>query len=45
VFSTSHILKTYATDFLEMVQHVNDLDIRLHGDGLLQAMVRNMGQE
>lgn len=43
VFSTSHILKTYATDFIEMIQRVNDLDVRLHGDGLLQAMIANMG--
>lgn len=44
VFSTSHILKTYATDFIEMIQRVNDLDICLHGDGLLQAMVEGLPQ-
>ena len=43
VFATSYILQSYATDFMEMVQRVNDLDVRLHGDGLLQAMVANMG--
>jgi hypothetical protein len=45
VFSTSNTLKSYATDFLEMIQRVNDLDIRLNGDGLLQAMVASLSSE
>ena len=44
VFVTSYILQSYATDFIEMIQRVNDLDVQLHGDGLLQAMVANMGR-
>jgi hypothetical protein len=43
-FSTSNTLKSYATDFIEMIQRVNDLDIRLYGDGLLQAMVSTIGE-
>ena len=43
VFATSYILQSYATDFMEMIQRVNDLDVRLNGDGLLQAMVASMG--
>jgi hypothetical protein len=38
-FHTSLVLLTYATDFLEMAQKV-ELDCRLYGDGLLQAMAR-----
>lgn len=45
VFSTSNTLQSYATDFLEMIQRVNDLDIAMHGDGLLQAMVASLGAE
>jgi hypothetical protein len=42
-FSTSNTLKSYATDFIEMIQRVNDLDISLSGDGMLQAMVVGLG--
>ena len=45
VFVTSKTLQSYACDFLEMIQRVNDLDISLHGDGLLQAMVAGMGSD
>jgi 6-hydroxymethylpterin diphosphokinase MptE-like protein/methyltransferase family protein len=45
VFSTSNTLQSYATDFIEMVQRVNDLDVRLHGDGLLQAMVAGLDSD
>lgn len=44
IFSTSNTLRSYATDFIEMIQRVNDLDICLHGDGLLQAMVEGLPQ-
>ena len=44
-FRTSYILQSYATDFIEMIQRVNDLDIKLHGNGLLQAMVGNMNAQ
>jgi FkbM family methyltransferase len=39
VFSTSPVLLSYATDFLEMVQKM-DAQIRIYGDGLLQRMCR-----
>lgn len=45
IFSTSNTLKSYATDFIEMIQRVNDLDVRLNGDGLLQAMVASFSSE
>jgi hypothetical protein len=45
VFSTSNTLKSYATDFIEMIQRVNDLDVKLNGDGLLRAMVAGLGAE
>lgn len=38
IFATSPILMTYATNFFETVQKVNDCNFRLAGDGLLQAM-------
>jgi hypothetical protein len=41
-FATSLTLQSYACDFMEMLQRVNDLDVCLHGDGLLQAMVRHL---
>jgi SAM-dependent methyltransferase len=40
IFVSSPVLMTYATNFFEMVQKVEDLDVRLYGDGLLQAMAR-----
>lgn len=40
VFVSSPVLLTYATGFFETVQKVTDLDVRLYGDGLLQAMCR-----
>lgn len=40
VFVSSAILLTYATNFWETVQKVDDLTVRLFGDGLLQAMAR-----
>jgi hypothetical protein len=40
VFITSPTLSTYATDFWEQVQKLPDINIRLYGDGLLQAMAR-----
>jgi hypothetical protein len=43
LFATSYVLQSYATDFIEMIQRVSDLNIRLHGNGMLQAMVGNMG--
>jgi hypothetical protein len=45
VFSTSNTLRSYATDFIETIQRVNDLDIKLNGNGLLQAMVAGLGVE
>jgi hypothetical protein len=45
VFSTSNTLRSYATDFIETIQRVNDLDIKLNGNGLLQAMVAGLGSE
>jgi hypothetical protein len=45
VFSTSNTLRSYATDFIETIQRVNDLDIKLNGNGLLQAMVAGLGAE
>ena len=44
-FKTSHALQSYATDFIEMIQRVNDLDVHLNGDGMLQAMVRSLGDQ
>lgn len=38
VFISSPILLTYASNFFETIQKVNDIDIRLYGDGLLQSM-------
>lgn len=40
IFTSSAILATYATDFWELVQKMRDVNIRLYGDGLLQAMAR-----
>jgi hypothetical protein len=40
IFVSSPILLSYATNFMETVQKVEDLNVRLYGDGLLQAMVR-----
>lgn len=40
LFISSPVLLTYATNFFETVQKVTDLNIRLYGDGLLQAMAR-----
>jgi len=37
-FISSPILLTYATGFFETVQAARDIEIRLYGDGLLQAM-------
>lgn len=46
VFISSPVLLTYATNFWEMVQKVADLNVRLYGDGLLQAMAKfYMGHE
>jgi hypothetical protein len=39
-FVSSPILMSYAANFWEMVQKVEDLDVRLYGDGLLQEMAR-----
>jgi hypothetical protein len=45
VFISSPVLLTYATNFFETIQKVTDLNIRLYGNGLLQAMSRYyMGQ-
>jgi hypothetical protein len=45
VFTSSPVLMTYATNFFEMIQKVDDLEVRLYGDGLLQEMTRfYMGQ-
>lgn len=38
IFISSPVLLTYATNFFEMVQKVTDLNVRLYGNGLLQAM-------
>jgi hypothetical protein len=38
-FLSSPVLLTYATGFFELVQQVDDIEIRLYGDGLLQALV------
>lgn len=40
LFLASPVLLTYATNFFEIMQKVSDLEIRLYGDGLLQAMCR-----
>lgn len=40
IFYSSPVLLTYATNFFETIQKVDDLNIRLYGDGLLQAMCR-----
>lgn len=40
LFATSPILMTYAAGFFECIQKVTDMDLRLYGHGLLQAMVR-----
>jgi hypothetical protein len=40
IFVSSPVLLTYATGFIETIQKVTDLDIRLYGNGLLQAMCR-----
>lgn len=40
VFISSPVLLTYATNFFETVQKATDLNIRLYGHGLLQAMCR-----
>jgi hypothetical protein len=37
-FDTSPQLLTYATDFLEMIQKVDDWQFRVYGDGLLASM-------
>src|SRR5262249_27052304 len=37
-FNTSLVLLSYATDFLELVQRMKDVDIELYGQGLQQAM-------
>jgi hypothetical protein len=37
-FDTSPQLLTYATDFLEMIQKVEDWQFRVYGDGLLASM-------
>ena len=39
-FLSSPILLTYATGFFELIQQVDDLEIRLYGDGLLQSLVK-----
>jgi hypothetical protein len=45
IFYSSPVLLTYATNFFETIQKADDLNIRLYGDGLLQAMCRYyMGQ-
>lgn len=45
LYHSSPILLTYATNFFEMVQKAQDIDIRLYGVGLLQHMVAlHMGQ-
>lgn len=38
VFISSPVLLTYATNFFETIQKVTDLNVRLYGRGLLQAM-------
>lgn len=38
-FVSSPQLATYATNFFETIQKTSDIDYRLYGDGLLQAMV------
>lgn len=38
VFASSPVLLTYATNFFETTQKVEDLNVRLYGHGLLQAM-------
>jgi SAM-dependent methyltransferase len=40
IFISSPVLLTYATNFFETIQKVTDLNIRLYGHGLLQAMAR-----
>ena len=40
IFISSPTLLSYATNFWECVKKVQDLDVRLYGDGLLQAMAR-----
>lgn len=40
VYISSPILLTYATNFFESIQKVSDLDVRLYGKGLLQAMAQ-----
>jgi hypothetical protein len=40
IFISSPVLLTYATGFFEMIQKVTDINIRLYGNGLLQAMCR-----
>jgi Protein of unknown function DUF115/Methyltransferase domain len=40
IFISSPVLLTYATNFFETIQKVTDLNIRLYGHGLLQAMSR-----
>lgn len=40
VFISSPILLTYATNFFESTQKVDDLSIRLYGHGLLQSMCK-----
>lgn len=38
VFHTSMVLLSYATDFLEMIQRMRDVEIELYGSGLQQSM-------
>lgn len=45
VFATSPVLLTYATGFVEMWQSVDDMRVRLYGDGLLQAMMREQAMK
>lgn len=40
IYISSPVLLTYATNFFETVQKVSDLNVRLYGDGLLQATCR-----
>lgn len=40
LFISSPVLLTYATNFFETIQKVTDLNVRLYGRGLLQAMCK-----
>jgi hypothetical protein len=40
LWKSSPVLLTYATNFFETVQKVDDISVRMYGDGLLQSMCR-----